>query len=91
MRVINKSSNDSPHMHTMQQHLIALDAVLFDLVKLALELSLPLQTLLSPTYIDDFPIELLSIHLIDCLENKRSINMLPLQENGMTSHDKPTI
>lgn len=59
--------NDSVHMHTMQQHLIALDSVLFDLVKLALELSLALQTLLSPTYIDDFPIDLLSIHFINCL------------------------
>lgn len=74
-------------MHTMQQHLIALDAVLFDLVKLALELSLALQPLLSSTYIDDFPIDLLSIHFINCLENKRSMNMLPLQENVITSHD----
>lgn len=51
----------------MQQHLIALDAVLFDLVKLALELPLTLQPLLSPTDIDDFPIDLLSIHVINCL------------------------
>ena len=52
-------------------HLVALDSVLFDLVKLALELSLALQPLLSSAYIDDFPIDLLSIHLINCLENKR--------------------
>lgn len=52
---------------SLHKHLIALDAVLFDLVKLALELSLALQTLLSPAYIDDFPIDILSIHFINCL------------------------
>lgn len=49
------------------KYLIALDAVLFDLVKLALELSLALQALLGPAYIHDFPIDLLSIHFINSL------------------------
>lgn len=62
-------------MHRMQQHLIALDSVLFDLIKLALELSLALQPLLSPTYVDHFPIDFLSIHFTDRLGNKRSINI----------------
>lgn len=51
----------------MQQYLVALDAVLFDLVKLAFELSLTFQTLLSPAYIDDFSIDLFPIHFINCL------------------------
>lgn len=63
-------------MHTMQQHLIALDAVLFDLVKLALELSLALQPLLSPTGVDDLPIDLFPIHFIDCLKNKKTYSQI---------------
>lgn len=72
MEVIKKLSDDNTHVHTTQQHLIALDAVLFDLVKLAFELSLAFQTLLSPPCIDDFPIDLLPIHFINCLKTRGS-------------------
>lgn len=62
-----KSSYDKAAMNTIQHYLIALNAVLFDLVKLAFELSLSFQALLSPPHIDDFPIDLLSIHFVNCL------------------------
>lgn len=70
----------------MKHHLIALDAVLFDLVKLALELSLALQPLLSSSHIDHFPIDLFSVHVIDCLETHECeiIDTLCLQEKVNT-------
>lgn len=74
--------------YTMRQHLIALDAVLFDLVKLALELSLALQPLLSTTYIDDFPIELLSIHFINGLGKQEECLYVTFTGER---HDSPTI
>lgn len=59
-------------MLTLQQDLVALDPVLLDLVKLALELSLALQTFLRSANVDDFPVDLLPIHFINCLEEQRN-------------------
>lgn len=63
---------------TVQQYLVALDAVLLDLIKPALEFTLTLQALLSPAYVNDFPIDLLSIHFINCLrkyEDKEDLEL----------------
>ena len=61
---------------TLQQHLVALDAILFDLVKLALELSLALQSLLSTTDKDGLPIDIFSIHIINCLQTRGAATCL---------------
>lgn len=55
----------------LQQDLVALDPVLLDLVKLALEFSLALQTFLRSAHVDDFPVDLLPIHFINCLEEQQ--------------------
>lgn len=62
--------------------LVALDPVLLDLVKLALELSLALQTFLRSAHIDDFPVDLLPIHFINCLEEQRGRLLLSLSTFG---------
>lgn len=49
------------------QHLIALDPILLDQLKLALQLPLALQPLLRPADVNHFAVELLSVHLIDRL------------------------
>lgn len=66
------SNHRSLNVHRMQQDLVALDPVLLDLVKLALELSLALQTFLRSAHVDDFPVDLLPIHFINCLEEQRN-------------------
>lgn len=50
------------------RYLVAMDSLLFNLLKLALELSLPLQPLLSTSHIDNPPIELFTIHLLHRLQ-----------------------
>lgn len=60
------------NVHRMQQDLVALDPVLLDLVKLALELPLALQAFLRSAHVDDFPVDLLPIHFINCLEESRN-------------------
>lgn len=62
--------------------LVALDPVLLDLVKLALELSLALQTFLRSAHVDDFPVDLLPIHFINCLEEQRGRLLLSLSTFG---------
>lgn len=55
----------------LQQDLVALDPVLLDLVKFALEFSLALQALLRSTHVDEFPVELRPVHFINCLEEQQ--------------------
>lgn len=76
------SNHRSLNVHRMQQDLVALDPVLLDLVKLALELSLALQTFLRPAHVDDFPVDLLPIHFINCLEEQRLRLLLSLSTFG---------
>lgn len=49
------------------EYLIALNSILFEQLKLALELPLALQPLLRPTNVNHLPVELHSVHFIDCL------------------------
>lgn len=66
----SRSLNDSTHVLMMHQHLIALDSILFDHLKLPFKFSLTLQSLLSPTNIDYFSIDLLPVHFINCLREQ---------------------
>lgn len=59
-------------------YLIALYALLLYLLKLAFEFSLPLQSFLSSTHIQDFAIQLFAIHFSYCLpqrEGKTSVSI----------------
>lgn len=76
------SNHRSLNVDRMQQDLVALDPVLLDLVKLALELSLALQTFLRSAHVDDFPVDLLPIHFINCLEEQRGRLLLSLSTFG---------
>lgn len=58
---------EDPCINLGTQYLVALNPILFDQLKLALELPLALQPLLRPTNVNHFPVELRSIHFIDCL------------------------
>lgn len=52
-------------------HLVAGHAVLFHLLKFALELSLTLHFLLGAANVDQLAIQFLPIHLIHCLQQTR--------------------
>lgn len=53
-------------------HLVASHAVLFHLLKFALELRLTLHLLLGTANVDQLAVQLLPVHLIHCLQQTNS-------------------
>lgn len=75
-------NNGGTYIIMIIRHLVALDAILFDLVKLALQLSLALQTLLSAPDVQELPAEVLAVHFIHRLEGKKRQDRDPESLSG---------
>lgn len=68
-------------------HLVALDPILLDQLKLALQLPLALQPLLRPAHVDHFAVELLSVHVIDRLGRREQRLESRTGRSPQSSHD----